>query len=456
MQVYSAAGCFGMVSLMATTKAIELRTAIPGPRSQEILARKARVIADPLSIFVPVVIERGEGATLTDVDGNTFIDFTGGVGCLNVGHSNPRVIEAVQEQAGKFLHTDFTIVPYETYVSLAERLVESAPISGPTKAAFFNAGTEAIENAVKFARAHTKRSAVIAFEGGFHGRTLLSLSLTSKTHPYKAGFGPFAPEVYRLPFAQDYRGPSAAEALAALARALVTQVAAESVAAMVIEPVQGEGGFVVAPREFLEGVRRICNDNGIVLVVDEVQTGFGRTGKMWGIEHSGVEPDLMCVAKSIAAGLPLSGVIGRAEIMDAPGDSAIGGTYVGNPVAQAAALAVLDVFEEDGLVERAGQIGDAIRTRMQGWQQRWNAIGDVRGLGAMLAIELVHDRATQDPAPELASAVVEAAAERGLLLLKSGIYSNCIRVLVPLVISEAELEEALGVWEDALATALSD
>jgi 4-aminobutyrate aminotransferase/(S)-3-amino-2-methylpropionate transaminase len=441
---------------MAATKAIELRTAIPGPRSQEILARKARVVADPLSIFVPIVIDRGDGATLTDVDGNTFIDFTGGVGCLNVGHSNPRVIEAVQEQAGKFLHTDFTIVPYETYVTLAERLVESAPISGSTKVAFFNAGTEAIENAVKFARAYTKRSAVIAFEGGFHGRTLLSLSLTSKTHPYKAGFGPFAPEVYRLPFAQDYRGPSAAEALAALERALVTQVAAESVAAMVIEPVQGEGGFVVAPREFLEGVRRICNDNGIVLVVDEVQTGFGRTGKMWGIEHSRVEPDLMCVAKSIAAGLPLSGVIGRAEIMDAPGDSAIGGTYVGNPVAQAAALAVLDVFEEDGLVERAGQIGDAIRARMQGWQQRWDAIGDVRGRGAMLAIELVHDRATQDPAPELASAVVEAAAERGLLLLKSGIYSNCIRVLVPLVISEAELEEALGVWEDALATALSD
>jgi 4-aminobutyrate aminotransferase/(S)-3-amino-2-methylpropionate transaminase len=445
-----------MVSLMAATKAIELRTAIPGPRSQEILARKARVVADPLSIFVPVVIERGEGATLTDVDGNTFIDFTGGVGCLNVGHSNPRVIEAVQEQAGKFLHTDFTIVPYETYVTLAERLVESAPISGPAKAAFFNAGTEAIENAVKFARAYTKRSAVIAFEGGFHGRTLLSLSLTSKTHPYKAGFGPFAPEVYRLPFAQDYRGPSAAEALAGLERALVTHVAAETVAAMVIEPVQGEGGFVVAPRQFLEGVRRICDDNGIVLVVDEVQTGFGRTGKMWGIEHYDVEPDLMCVAKSIAAGLPLSGVIGRAEIMDAPGDSAIGGTYVGNPVAQAAALAVLDVFEEDGLVERAGQIGDAIRARMQGWQQRWDAIGDVRGLGAMLAIELVHDRSTQDPAPELASAVVEAAAERGLLLLKSGIYSNCIRVLVPLVISEAELEEALGVWEDALAAVLGD
>jgi 4-aminobutyrate aminotransferase / (S)-3-amino-2-methylpropionate transaminase / 5-aminovalerate transaminase len=440
---------------MATTKAIELRTGIPGPRSKEILARKDKVIADPLSIFLPVVIDQGDGATLTDVDGNTFIDFTGGVGCLNVGHAHPRVVEAVQDQAAKFFHTDFTIVPYETYVTLAERLVATAPIAGPAKAAFFNAGTEAVENAVKFARAYTKRPAVIGFEGGFHGRTLLSLTLTSKTHPYKAGLGPFAPEVYRLPYAQDYRGPNAKEALAALERALVTTVPAESVAAVVIEPVQGEGGFVVAPPEFLEGIRRICDDNGIVLVVDEVQTGYGRTGKMWGIEHYSVEPDLMTVAKSIAAGLPLSGVIGKTEIMDAPDDSAIGGTYVGNPVAQAAALAVLDVFEEENLVERATQIGDTIRARMEAWQGRWDAIGDVRGLGAMLAIELVHDRGTKDPAPEIATAVVEAAADRGLLLLKSGIYSNCIRVLVPLVISDAELDEALAVWEDALGTALT-
>jgi 4-aminobutyrate aminotransferase / (S)-3-amino-2-methylpropionate transaminase / 5-aminovalerate transaminase len=449
-----AAGC-AIVRPMATTKAIELRTSIPGPRSREILERKDRVIAEPLSIYLPVVIERGEGATITDVDGNTFIDFTGGVGCLNVGHAHPRVVDAVQEQAAKFLHTDFTIVPYETYITLAERLVETAPISGPAKAAFFNAGTEAVENAIKFARAHTKRPAVIGFEGGFHGRTLLSLTLTSKTHPYKAGLGPFAPEVYRLPFAQDYRGPSAAEALEALERAFITTVAAENVAAIVIEPVQGEGGFVVAPSEFLEGVRRICDDNGIVLVIDEVQTGYGRTGKMWGIEHYDVEPDLMTIAKSIAAGLPLSGVIGKAEIMDAPGDSAIGGTYVGNPVAQAAALAVLDVFEDENLIERAGQIGETIRSRMQGWQQRWDAIGDVRGLGAMLAIELVHDRGAKDPAPELATAVVEAASARGLLLLKSGIYANCIRVLVPLVISEGELDEALGVWEDALGSVLS-
>jgi 4-aminobutyrate aminotransferase / (S)-3-amino-2-methylpropionate transaminase / 5-aminovalerate transaminase len=401
------------------------------------------------------VIDHGDGATLTDVDGNTFIDFTGGVGCLNVGHANARVTEAVQEQAARFLHTDFTIVPYEVYVTLAERLVATAPIAGPVKAAFFNAGTEAIENAVKFARAYTKRPAIIAFEGGFHGRTLLSLSLTSKTHPYKAGLGPFAPDIYRVPFAQDYRGPSASEALAALERALVTQVAAESVAAIVIEPVQGEGGFVVAPQEFLAGVRKVCDDNGIVLVVDEVQTGFGRTGKFWGIEHYGVEPDLMCLAKSVAAGLPLSGVLGRAEIMDAPGDSAVGGTYVGNPLAQAAALAVLEVFDEDSLVERAGQIGDTIRERMLAWQQRWPAIGDVRGLGAMLAIELVEDPVTKAPASGLATKVAEAAADRGLLLLKSGIYSNCIRVLVPLVISDAQLDEALGVWEDALDSAVS-
>jgi 4-aminobutyrate aminotransferase / (S)-3-amino-2-methylpropionate transaminase / 5-aminovalerate transaminase len=439
---------------MATTKTIELMTAIPGPRSQEILARKAQVVADPLSIFLPVVVDHGEGATLTDIDGNTFIDFTGGVGCLNVGHAHPRVVEAVQEQAAKFLHTDFTIVPYETYVTLAERLLALAPFRGPAKAAFFNAGTEAIENAIKFARSYTKRPAVIAFEGGFHGRTLLSMTMTSKTHPYKAGLGPFSPEVYRVPFAQDYRGPSTAEALAALERAFVTHVAAESVAAIVVEPVQGEGGFVVAPREFLEGLRRICDDNGIVLVVDEVQTGFGRTGRMFAIEHYGIEPDLITVAKSIAAGLPLSGVLGKAEIMDAPGDSAIGGTYVGNPVAQAAALTVLDVFADEGLVERANQLGDTIRARMEAWAGRWDAIGDVRGLGAMLAIELVHDRSTKDPAPELASAVVEAAAERGVLLLKSGMYSNCIRVLVPLVIGEAELEEALDVWEQALEAAL--
>jgi 4-aminobutyrate aminotransferase/(S)-3-amino-2-methylpropionate transaminase len=452
--MHSIARC-AIVSFMAVTRTIDLWTAIPGPKSKAILERKERVVADPLSVFLPVVVDQAQGATLTDVDGNTFLDFTGGVGCLNVGHSHPQVVAAAQEQLGRFSHTDFTIVPYEIYVTLAERLCEVAPVRKPAKAAFFNAGTEAVENAIKFARSFTGRPAVIGFEGGFHGRTLLSLTLTSKTHPYKAGLGPFAPEVYRVPFPNDYRGPTAAEALAALERALVTQIAAETVAAIVLEPVQGEGGFVVAPPEFVEGVRRICDDNGIVLVVDEVQTGFGRTGRMWGIEHYDVEPDLVTVAKSIAAGLPLSAVLGKAEIMDAPGDSAIGGTYVGNPVAQAAALAVLDVFEEEGLSERGAAIGETIRARMSGWQGRWNAIGDVRGLGAMLAIELVHDTSTKDPAPDLASKVVEAAAERGLLLLKSGIYSNCIRVLVPLVIPDAELDEALDVWEQALDASLA-
>jgi len=440
---------------VAVTRAIELKTAIPGPRSREILARKERVVADPLSVFLPVVIEEARGALLTDVDGNTFIDFTGGVGCLNVGHSHPRVVEAAQEQLARFSHTDFTIVPYEVYVTLAERLIEASPFRSPAKAAFFNAGTEAVENAIKFARVYTGRPAVIAFEGGFHGRTLLSLSLTSKTHPYKAGLGPFAPEVYRVPFPSDYRGPTAEEALAALERALITQVAAETVAALVIEPVQGEGGFVVAPQAFLDGVRRLCDEHGIVMVVDEVQTGFGRTGKLFAIEHYGIEPDLITIAKSIAAGLPLSGVIGKAEIMDAPDDSAIGGTYVGNPVAQAAALAVLDVMEDEGVSERAAQLGEMIRARMESWQERWPQVGDVRGLGAMLAIELVKEPISKEPDADTASAVVEAAAARGLLLLKSGIYMNCIRVLAPLVLTDAELDEALGVWENALDSVLS-
>jgi 4-aminobutyrate aminotransferase / (S)-3-amino-2-methylpropionate transaminase / 5-aminovalerate transaminase len=440
---------------MATTKSIDLRTEIPGPRSREIVARKERVVADPLSLTWPIVIERGDGVRLTDVDGNTFIDFTGGVGCLNVGHSHPRVVEAAQEQLERFSHTDFTIVPYEVYVRLAERLCELAPIEN-AKAAFFNAGTEAVENAIKFARAHTRRPAVIAFEGGFHGRTLLALSLTSKVRPYKAGLGPFAPEVYRVPFPNDYRGPNAKDALAALERTLVTQVAPESVAAVVIEPVQGEGGFVVAPPEFLERVRRLCDEHGIVLVVDEVQTGFARTGKLFAIEHYGIEPDLITVAKSIAMGLPVSGVIGKREIMDAPPDSAIGGTYVGNPVAQAAALAVLDVIGEEDLCARASVLGDQMRERMLAWQQRFPQVGDVRGLGAMLAIELVEDAETKQPAPGLAAAVIDEAVKRGLLLLKSGIYSNCIRVLTPLVLSDAELEEALTVWEQSLEAALAD
>jgi 4-aminobutyrate aminotransferase/(S)-3-amino-2-methylpropionate transaminase len=439
---------------MAVTRSIDLRTEVPGPRSREIAARKERVIADPLGLYVPVVIEEGHGSLLTDVDGNTFIDFMGGIGCLGVGHSHPRVVAAVQEQAGRFFHTDFTILPYEVYVEYAERLLALTPFSGPAKAAFFNSGAEAVENAIKFARGYTKRPAVIAFEGGFHGRTLMALSLTSKTHPYKAGFGPFAPEVYRVPFPFEYHGITVADSLGALERALSTQVAAESVAAIIVEPEQGEGGFVPAPPGFLEGLRAICDREGILLIVDEVQTGFGRTGKMFAIEHYGVEPDLMTLAKSIAAGLPLSAVVGKAEVMDCLPDNSVGGTYVGNPVALAAAVAVLDVFEEEGLVERAQRIGETMRARMLSWQERYDAIGDVRGLGAMLAIEYVEDRETKEPAPAIATRVAEEAAARGLLLLKAGIYSNCNRVLCPLVITDAELDDALSAWEDALEAVL--
>jgi 4-aminobutyrate aminotransferase / (S)-3-amino-2-methylpropionate transaminase / 5-aminovalerate transaminase len=425
---------------MATTRAIDLKTEIPGPRSREILDRKARVIAEPLSLYLPIVIQEAHGATITDVDGNTFVDFTGGVGCLNVGHSNPRVVEAAKEQLERFTHTDFTILPYENYVSLAERLVELVPIGGPLRAAFFNSGAEAIENAVKFARAYTRRPAVIGFDGGFHGRTLLALSLTSKTHPYKAGLGPFAPEVYRVRF----------DDLDELDKAFKTRVAAEEVAAIVFEPVQGESGFIVPSREFVQGVREICDEHGIVMVADEVQTGFCRTGKVFAMEHFGVEPDLMTIAKSIAAGIPLSGVVGRAEIMDAPGDSAVGGTYVGNPVAIAAAHAVLDTIAEDGLADRAAEIGETIRARMESWRERFDSIADVRGLGAMLAIELGR---TGEPDADLATAVADAAARRGLLILKAGIHGNCIRVLVPLAIRDSELDEALGAWEEALEEA---
>ena len=437
---------------MATTRTIELKTEVPGPRSREVLDRLAASVAAPLQITFPIAAAHAHGVTITDVDGNVFIDFAGGVGCLNVGHTHPHVVAAAVEQVERFTHTDFTVVPYEVYATLSERLLGLAPFRGPAKAAFFNAGTEAVENAVKFARAYTGRQAVIAFEGAFHGRTYLSLALTSKVNPYKAGLGPFAPEVYRVPYPNAFRGPTAAEALAALRRALATMVAPSDVAAIVFEPVQGEGGFIPATAEFARGLRELCDEHGIVFVCDEVQTGFGRTGRFFAIEHFDVEPDLITVAKSIAMGIPLSGVLGKAEIMDAPESGGVGGTYVGNPVAQAAAVAVLDVIEDEGLVERSAAIGETMRARMESWRERWPQVGDVRGLGAMLAIELVSEGTT--PAPELASRVIEAALERGLLLLKAGVAGNCIRVLVPLVISDAELDEALGVWEEALSATL--
>jgi 4-aminobutyrate aminotransferase/(S)-3-amino-2-methylpropionate transaminase len=436
------------------TRVIELRTEIPGPRTREILDRESRAVASPLRVHEPVFAVEASGATITDVDGNTFIDFVGGVGVMNVGHNHPRVVQAVHGQADRFLHTDFTVVAYELYIELAERLGALVPISGETRAAFFNAGTEAVENAVKLARLHTGRQAVVAFDGGFHGRTWLALTMTSKTHPYKTGLGPFAPEVYRAPFPSAYRGPDAVTALRALERMFSTHVSPDHVAAIVVEPQQGEGGFIPADPAFMRGLRELCDEHGILLVADEVQTGFGRTGRMFAMEHFDVEPDLIIVAKSLAGGLPLSGVVGRADIMDGPHPGAIGGTFIGNPVALAAASAVLDVFAEEQLVARANVVGDTIRSRMLAWQSRWPRIGDVRGLGAMLAIEFVRDAVEKTPAPEVAEAVIEAALRRGLILLKAGVYGNCIRVLCPLVIGDAELDEALDVWEEALAATL--
>jgi len=439
---------------VAATRVIEIRTEIPGPRSREILERERRAVAGPLIVHEPIVADRARGSTITDVDGNTFVDFVGGVGVVNVGHNHPRVVAAIVEQSERFLHTDFTVVPYEGYVELAERLGALAPITGETRGAFFNSGAEAVENAVKLSRLYTKRQAVIVFEGAFHGRTWMALTMTSKTSPYKRNLGPFAPEVYRTPYPNSYRGPDARTALAALERLFVTQISAENVAAIVFEPQQGEGGFLPAPAEFVEGLRRICDENGIALVADEVQSGFGRTARMFAMEHFEVEPDLMIVAKSIAGGLPLSGVIGRAEIMDDPHAGAIGGTFIGNPVALAAACAVLDVFADEELVARAEVLGDAIRARMLAWQERWPQIGDVRGLGAMLAIEIVRDPATKEPAPELVEAVIDEALQRGLLLLKAGVNGNCIRVLCPLTTSEAELDDGLRAWDEALAAVL--
>ncbi len=432
--------------------AINLRTELPGPRSAEILARKARVVCDPLDIHVPAVIDHGLGAVVTDVDGNSFIDFSAGLGCQLVGYSHPKVVEAVQRQAARVSHTDFSVIPYESYVELAERLVALTGVADG-KVALFNAGAEAIENAVKFARAFTGRPAVLCFEGGFHGRTLLTMSLTSRHHPYKHGFGPFAPEVYRLPYAYPYRSadPSrAAEpALEAMERAFTTVVDPTSVACAVIEPIQGEGGFVVPPAEFLQGVQRLCAKHGILVVADEVQSGTGRTGTFLASERFGFRPDVVVLAKALAAGYPLSAVVARAEIMDSPGPAAIGGTYVGNPVACAAANAVLQVIDDEGLLERSVQIGKSITARWEELAAHVEEVGEVRGVGAMVGVEFVTDRSTKEPNEAYLGALVGGAMRRGLITVSCGIYHNVLRHLIPLVISDAELDEALDVLSDA-------
>ncbi len=435
--------------------AIRLVTDLPGPKSAAVLERKAKVVCDPLDIHVPAVIDHGRGATITDIDGNTLIDFSAGLGCQMVGYSHPKVVQAVQKQAANVSHTDFSVVPYETYVELAERLVSLTGIADG-KVALFNSGAEAVENAVKFAKAATGRPAVIAFEGGFHGRTLLTMSLTSRIRPYKHGFGPFAPEVYRLPYAYPYRSPNpdraAQDALDALERAFTTVVDPTSVACAVIEPIQGEGGFVVPPAEFLRGVKEACSKRGILVIGDEVQSGTGRTGTFLAGEQFGFEADIVILAKALAAGFPLSAVVARKEIMDAPGPSAIGGTYVGNPVACAAANAVLTVIEEEGLMERSTQVGKAVTARWDELATQVDEVGEIRGVGAMVGVEFVSDKATKEPNEAYLGALIAGCMKRGLITVSCGVYHNVLRHLIPLVISDDELDEAL----DAMAEAALD
>ncbi|HYH28236.1 MAG TPA: 4-aminobutyrate--2-oxoglutarate transaminase [Actinomycetota bacterium] len=434
---------------------INLVTDIPGPKSKAITDRKEQVVAEPLDLHAPVVIDHAEGAAFTDVDGNTFLEFSGGIGCHAVGYSHPKVVEAVVSAAKRFSHTDFTIIPYESYVELSERLV--ALTGGDRKVALFNSGAEAVENSVKIARAATGRQGIIAFEGAFHGRTLMAMSLTSRVQPYKSKFGPFAPEVYRVPFPYPYRSPdgdnAGVRALEAFERALVTQVDPDNVAAVIVEPIQGEGGFVVPTPDFLPGLAEICAKHGILLIADEIQTGYGRTGRFFAYEHAGIQPDLVLVAKSLANGYPLSGVIGRSDVMDSLGPSTIGGTYVGNPVACAAANAVLDVIEEEGLVDRANQIAKTIRERWDEVARQAPEVGDIRGMGAMIGVEFVKDPVTKEPNKEIVGKAIIGAMKRGVVALTCGIYKNVIRHLMPLVITDEQLEEGLDVLTDSVVSA---
>jgi len=440
--------------------AIQLRTAVPGPASKELWRRREQAV--PLGVYsaAPVFVARSEGALVEDVDGNRLIDFAGGIGCLNVGHRAPRVLAGIRAQIDRYLHTCFSVTPYEPYISLAEKMNARAPGAFPKKTLFVNSGAEAVENAVKIARCYTGRPAVVAFEDAFHGRTLLTMSLTSKTHPYKAGFGPFAPEVYRLPYAYCYRcayslkyPDCAVHCAHALKTLFARSVAAESVAALIVEPVLGEGGFVPGPPEFFSVLQKICRENGILLIADEVQTGFGRTGKLFACERLGIEPDILVTAKSLGGGLPLAAVTGRAEVMDAPGTGGIGGTFGGNPLSLAAAHAVLETMDEEKLPERAEELGERFRIRAGLWKSQWPEIGDVRGLGAMQALEFVTPGTGGEPAKALAEGVARRCLERGLLILNTGTYGNVIRLLVPLNIMRPQFEEGLDVLEAAIGAA---
>jgi 4-aminobutyrate aminotransferase / (S)-3-amino-2-methylpropionate transaminase / 5-aminovalerate transaminase len=416
----------------------------------ELAELRSRYVPRGITSSHPIAAERARGSELWDVSGKRYIDFAGGIGVMNVGHAHPRVMRAVQEQLEKATHTSFQVVQYESYLRLAQRLCEVTPIAGDKKAIFFSTGAEAIENAVKIARAATGREAVISFRGAFHGRTLLALSLTGSVQPYKQNFGPYASEIYQTPFPYAYRGWNTEAAIADLDNLLESEVSPKRVAAIVIEPVLGEGGFVPAPLDFMAKLRKLCDRHGILLIADEIQTGFGRTGKFFAVEHSGVEPDLMTVAKSLAAGFPLSGVVGKATVMDAPDPGGLGGTYGGNPVACAAGLAVMDVMRDEKLPERAARIGSVVEERMRTWAAENELIGEVRGLGAMLGMELVRDRKSKEPADKETAKILGAAREKGLIVLRCGVHHNVIRTLMPLTIPDEQLEEGLDILGAAL------
>ena len=418
-----------------------------------LLSRRAAAVPQGVATATPLFAARAENAEIWDADGRRYIDFAGGIAVLNVGHRHPRVMAAVREQLDLYTHTAFQVVAYEPYIELAERLNALAPMSGPAKTILFTTGAEAVENAVKIARAATGRSGVIAFGGGFHGRTLLTMAMTGKVLPYKRSFGPLPGEVFHLPFPIEHYGVTVEDSLRALGLLFAADIEPSRVAAIIVEPVQGEGGFHMAPPELLQALRRLCDEHGILLIADEVQTGFARTGRMFGIEHGGVEPDLMTIAKSLAGGLPLSGVIGRAEIMDAAQPGGLGGTYAGPPLACAAALAVLDVIADEGLVERANIIGDRLRATLGAFAARNDLlpIGHVRGPGAMVAFDLLAARGGDAPDGAAAKAVTARALELGLVLLSCGIHGETIRLLMPLTASDAVIDEGMAILEKALS-----
>jgi 4-aminobutyrate aminotransferase/(S)-3-amino-2-methylpropionate transaminase len=420
------------------------------PTNADLARRRAAAVPRGVGNSLQVYAERASNAEIWDVEGRRLIDFASGIAVLNTGHLHPRVQAAIAAQLARLSHACFQVTPYENYVALAERLNELVPGSGPKKTIFLTTGAEAVENAVKIARHHTRRSAVIAFGGAFHGRTLACMSLTGKVQPYKAGFGALLPDVYHAPFPVEYHGIGTAQSLAALEQLFKADVDPERVAAIIVEPVQGEGGFYVAPAEFLRALRTLCDKHGIVLIVDEIQTGFARTGRMFAIEHSGVEPDLVTIAKSLAGGVPLAAVTGKASIMDSPPPGGLGGTYAGSPLGCAAGLAVLEVIESEQLCARAERVGAAVRARLHDLQSRWACIGDVRGIGAMVAMELVKERRPDAPDAELTKALVQAAGRRGLVLLSCGVHANVIRFLMPLTIPDTVLAEGLAILEAAL------